>query len=49
MKSTIFKKNEDKNTYLMKSKISYEDSKETEQMTLKSKSNLLNLSILKHL
>lgn len=48
VKSTIFRKNEEKSNYLLKSKISFEE-KDAEPTTIKSKNNFLNLSILKHI
>lgn len=48
VKSTIYRKNEDKTNYLLKSKINYEE-KEAEPSSIKSKNNFLNLSILKHI
>lgn len=48
VKSNIFRKNEEKSNYLLKSKISFEE-KDVEPTTIKSKNNFLNLSILKHI
>jgi hypothetical protein len=52
-KSRIFTKNDDKNTNLLKNKIEFDEfettPKKEDQQLVKSKSNLLNLSILKHL
>jgi hypothetical protein len=48
VKSNIFRKNEEKSNYLLKSKVNYEE-KDAEPTTVKSKNNFLNLSILKHI
>ena len=48
MKSAIFKKSDEKTSYLLKSKVNYVDNEE-ETQTIKSKNNFLNLSILKHI
>lgn len=48
-KPTIFNKLDDRNSQIMKSKLAYEDIKESETVPVKSKNNLLNLSLLKHL
>ena len=49
MKSNIFRKNEEKANYLLKSKINYDEKEEDEPQTIKSKNNFLKLSILKHI
>ena len=48
VKSTIYRKNEDKTNYLLKSKVNYEE-KDVEPISVKTKNNFLNLSILKHI